>query len=83
MVACMHFVQRSMKNKESQKDYISFILQGEKLDGFMRTKSAQEAASKSAAVAEADRRAARDDAASKSIFQMKSLSKSAFKAQAV
>lgn len=29
MVAAMHFIQRSMKNKESQKDYISFILQGE------------------------------------------------------
>ena len=102
MMAAMHFIQRSMKNKESQKDYISFILQGEvrththththrlslippqKLDGFMRTKAAQEQAQKNGpAAADADRRAARDDAASKSIFQMKSLSKAAFKAQAV
>lgn len=29
MVAAMHFIQRSMKVRESQRDYISFILQGE------------------------------------------------------
>jgi hypothetical protein len=58
------------------------VLLLQKLDGFMRTKAAQDAALKKEG-GDQDRRAARDDAASQSIFQMKSLSKVAFKSQAL
>jgi len=66
---CMHNAQ-SVKN---QRDYMSFIVQAEKLDQFMREAKAQEAL-----FGGRDAAKGRDDAASKAMYQMKSVSVKAF-----
>lgn len=71
LVSTQRLLQRNMKVDGCQKDYLSFIVQAEKLDGFMREAKLQEEilATKSGDP---------DDDASKSIFQMKSLSLKTF-----
>jgi hypothetical protein len=62
-----------MKNRNNQRDYIRFIVQGEKLDGFMRIAQQQEQVQGLSSEASM-RKGARDDSASNSIYNMKSIS---------
>jgi len=75
-ISTCRLLQRGMRADHHQEAYLSFIVQGEKLDGFMRE---QEAQSK---VFGADYGRNRDDDASRSMYQMKSLSVAEFEARA-
>jgi len=87
LIGTQRLLQRVMKTKEHQQDYFNYIVQSEKLDGFMREASQEEALlglgiDDESAEAQKDlkaRKAARGDAASKNIFNMKSVSKVAFR----
>jgi len=73
LVSVQRLLQRAMKQVQQQKDYLSYIVQAEKLDQFMREAKIQEnlpGFKKDAG--------SRDDAASKAMYQMKSVSVSAF-----
>jgi len=63
LISSMRLLQRAMKSRQHQREYINFIVQSEKLDGFMRQSQAQE----TILGAEADK----DDSAAKNIVQMK------------
>jgi hypothetical protein len=71
LVSVQRLLQRIMKTPKHQKDYMSYIVQAEKLDQFMRESQQQQAVLGSSAKA-------RDDDAAKSMFQMKSVSIKAF-----
>jgi len=71
LISVMRLLQRGMKTRQNQKEYISFIVQSEKLDGFMRHAQAQEAVLGKAL-------ADRDDTAAKNIVQMKQANFSLF-----
>ena len=75
LVSTQRMLQRTMRNRAHQEDYMSFIVQGEKLDQFMREAQAQQAVFGESQVE-------RDDDASKSLYQMKSLSARTLKARA-
>jgi len=64
LISTMRLLQRGMKTRQQQREYINFIIQSEKLDGFMRQVQAQEAVFGSTT-------AVRDDSAAKNIVQMK------------
>jgi len=68
LVSTQRLLQRGMASGRGQEDYLRFVVSGEKLDAFMR---------ESQALGDG---ANRDDDASKSMFQMKSLSSQAFEA---
>jgi hypothetical protein len=76
LLSVQRLLQRGMKTPLHQRNYMSFIVQAEKLDGFMREAQQQDLifGSKN----EGDRGKSRDDEASKAIFQMKSVSVSNF-----
>jgi len=82
LVSTQRLLQRGMKTTRHQKDYMSYIVQAEKLDQFMREAQQYEAMVKSdrkSLTASAEiRKAERDDDASKSIFQMKALNVKTF-----
>jgi len=42
LISYQRLLQRGMKSKKDQREYINFIVQAEKLDAFMRTFQAQE-----------------------------------------
>ena len=66
LVSTQRLLQRNMQVDGCQQNYLYFIVQAEKLDGFMReAKMQEEILAKTAGDP--------DDDASKSIFQMKSL----------
>jgi len=71
LISSQRLLQRTMKTSSHQKDYLSFIVQAEKLDGFMREIQIQE---KMISNWNQDRTKNRDDESSKSIYQMKSVS---------
>lgn len=73
LVSTQRLLQRAMRTSAHQADYMRFIVQAEKLDQFMR--EAQQAQ----AVLGVER-LARDDDASKSLYQMKCVSRRAFQA---
>lgn len=66
LISTVRMLQRAMHSKVQQQSYIAFIVEGERLDGFMRI--AQER-SKLLGV----QQAARDDTAARNIMQMKNL----------
>jgi len=70
LISTCRLMQRAMKTLAHQEAYLSFIVQAEKLDGFMREQESQEM------IFGADRSAkrGRDDDASRSMYQMKNLS---------
>lgn len=61
-----------MKSQKHQKDYISYVVQAEKLDQFMR--EAQQHESVFGVQGESARKERRDDDSSKAMFQMKNVS---------
>jgi len=68
LVSTQRLLQRGMKTSKNQKDYLSYIVQAEKLDQFMREAQQQES------VFGASSQKQRDDTAAKAMYQMKSVS---------
>lgn len=71
LISTMRLLQRGMKNKQTQKNYVKYIVQAEKLDGWMRQAQAQKE------IMGVDSK--KDDSAAKNIVQMKSAPISLFK----
>jgi len=71
LVSVQRLLQRTMKEVKQQRDYLSYIVQAEKLDQFMREAKAQEQLG-------VKKDAKRDDEAAKAMYQMKSVSVSTF-----
>jgi len=63
LISTMRLLQRAMNSRRHQREYINFIVQSEKLDGFMRQAQAQEAI-----LGDTNDK---DDSAAKNIIQMK------------
>merc|ERR1712039_1105820 len=74
LISTCRLLQRAMRTSTHQESYLSFIVQAEKLDGFMREREAQD---KIFGIDSSSQRG-RDDDASRSMYQMKSLSVSEF-----
>jgi hypothetical protein len=70
LISTCRLLQRAMHTLAHQESYVSFIVQAEKLDGFMRECESQE---KLFGMSSGCQRG-RDDDASRSMYQMKSLS---------
>jgi hypothetical protein len=79
LVSNLRLLQRTMEDASNQEEYLSYIVQGEKLDGFMREAQQRIALGLATEGGAADDH---DDDASKSIFQMRMLSRSLFRARA-
>lgn len=71
LISAMRLLQRSMTSKNNQKNYVKYIVQAEKLDGWMRQAQAQKE------IIGMDSK--KDDSAAKNIVQMKSAPMSLFK----
>jgi len=76
LISTVRLLQRAMETTQHQKDYLSFIVQSEKLDQFMR--EAQVLEKVLGEKNEAERKYDRDDDSAKAIFQMKSVSVRSF-----
>ena len=74
LVSTLRLLQRTMAAAANQDEYLSFVVQAEKLDGFMREQQVLE----SQGVASKGQK--RDDDSALEIFQMKTLSRHAFRA---
>jgi len=72
LTSVQRLLQRSMKTKSHQRDYLSYIVQSEKLDQFMRESQQQDSifGMKDGTI----RQRNRDDDSSKAMYQMKSVS---------
>lgn len=70
LISTCRLLQRAMRTPEHQEAYLSFIVQAEKLDGFMRERESQD----KVFGASSGTQCGRDDDASRSMYQMKSLS---------
>lgn len=70
LISTCRLLQRAMHNLAHQEAYLSFIVQAEKLDGFMRECESQE----KVFGVNSSRKSGRDDDASRSMYQMKTLS---------
>lgn len=77
LVSTLRLLQRAMFTPVHQKDYLSFVVQAEKLDQFMRENQAQEVVF--GAKDERSRQQNRDDASAKAMYQMKSVSLNSFR----
>jgi len=75
LLSVQRLLQRGMKTVKHQKNYMSFIVQAEKLDQFMRENQQQELVFGSNQQTKAK---SRDDDSSKNLFQMKSISVNTF-----
>lgn len=72
LVSTQRLLQRGMKSEAHQRDYMSFVIQAEKLDQFMREAQSNQELFGTGGMD------ARDDEASKSLFQMKCVSAQTF-----
>jgi hypothetical protein len=79
LISTQRLLQRAMRTRAHQQDYMSFIVQAEKLDQFMREVQQQEAVFGRASGS--SRQKQRDDESAKAMFQMKSVSSAAFHAR--
>lgn len=70
LISTCRLLQRAMRTLAHQESYLSFIVQAEKLDGFMRERESQD----NIFGAENGSHCGRDDDASRSMYQMKCLS---------
>jgi len=73
LISAMRVLQRCMKSRKQQREYINFIIQSEKLDGFMRQSQVQENL-----IGDGGQNELKDDSAAKNIVQMKQASYSLF-----
>mmetsp|Transcript_79435 Transcript_79435/g.199620 ORF Transcript_79435/g.199620 Transcript_79435/m.199620 type:complete len:1284 (+) Transcript_79435:52-3903(+) len=80
LISTCRLLQRAMSTLQHQEAYLNFIVQAEKLDGFMRERESQEKVFGPDVSGGAQR--GRDDDASRSMYQMKSLSVADFAARA-
>jgi len=71
LISTQRLLQRGMNTRRNQREYIIYIKQAERLDGFMRQQQVMEEVFGGADAV--GRRQARDDSASKNIIQMKFL----------
>jgi hypothetical protein len=78
LISTCRLLQRAMTTLSHQESYLSFIVQAEKLDGFMRERESQE----KVFGADTSCQRGRDDDASRSMYQMKSLSVSELNSKA-
>jgi len=76
LISTQRLLQRAMQNGKHQRDYLSYIVQAEKLDQFMRESQAQ-----AQLLGFAQDGKDRDDASSKAMYQMKSVSTKKFNAR--
>lgn len=79
LIGQQRLLQRTMRTPAHQRAYLRFIVQAEKLDGFMRERQAAE--SVFGACSKTDRKAQRDDEAAQAMYQMKSVTSTAFRAR--
>merc|ERR1740121_774562 len=80
LISTSRLLQRAMNAPQHQEAYMNFIVQAEKLDGFMREGESQDTVfGRDASSCGAQR--GRDDDASRSMYQMKSLSAADFAAR--
>eukprot|EP00928_Gymnodinium_smaydae_P039803 TRINITY_DN27113_c0_g3_i1.p1 TRINITY_DN27113_c0_g3~~TRINITY_DN27113_c0_g3_i1.p1 ORF type:complete len:1272 (+),score=228.98 TRINITY_DN27113_c0_g3_i1:66-3881(+) len=77
LISTCRLLQRAMRSVEHQEAYLSFVVQAEKLDGFMRERECQDAVFG----AQGGAQRGRDDDASRSMYQMKNLSVKDFTAR--
>merc|ERR1712224_452630 len=70
LISTCRLLQRAMHTLAHQESYLSYIVQAEKLDGFMRERESQD----KIFGADTGSQRGRDDDASRSMYQMKSLS---------
>lgn len=75
LISTSRLLQRAMHALPHQDAYLSYVVQAEKLDGFMRERESQD----KVFGAESTAQRGRDDDASRSMYQMKSLSVEEFK----
>jgi len=66
LISAMRVLQRCMKSRKQQREYINFIIQSEKLDGFMRQAQVQDSL-----IGTGGQQDLKDDSAAKNIVQMK------------
>jgi len=78
LISTCRLLQRAMRTPRHQEAYLSFVVQAEKLDGFMRERESQE----QVFGGERSAQRGRDDDASRSMYQMKSLSVEEFAGRA-
>mmetsp|Transcript_133412 Transcript_133412/g.426492 ORF Transcript_133412/g.426492 Transcript_133412/m.426492 type:complete len:1270 (+) Transcript_133412:62-3871(+) len=78
LISNCRLLQRAMRSEQHQESYLSFVVQAEKLDGFMRERESQD----KVFGADSSAQRGRDDDASRSMYQMKSLSFEAFRLRA-
>jgi len=78
LISTSRLLQRAMHTVQHQEAYLSFIVQAEKLDGFMRERESQEQVF---GVDSSGAQRGRDDDASRAMYQMKSLSVQAFQSR--
>jgi len=71
LISTCRLLQRAMHTEAHQEAYLSFVVQAEKLDGFMRERELQESVFGSSGTGV---QRGRDDDASRSMYQMKHLS---------
>merc|ERR1712110_87397 len=74
LISTCRLLQRTMRNTLHQEAYLSFIVQAEKLDGFMRERELQD----KVFGADKSTQRGRDDDASRSMYRMKNLSTEEF-----
>jgi len=67
LISVMRLLQRGMKTKKNQREYVNYVVQAEKLDGFMRQAMVQ-------AELLGQQIGGKDDSAAKNIVQMKQAS---------
>jgi hypothetical protein len=70
LISTCRLLQRGMRTSAHQESYLSFIVHAEKLDGFMRERESQDTIFGK----DSGSQCGRDDDASRSMYQMKSLS---------
>jgi len=75
LISTSRLLQRAMHALPHQDAYLSYVVEAEKLDGFMRERESQD----KVFGAESTAQRGRDDDASRSMYQMKSLSVEEFK----
>jgi hypothetical protein len=70
LISTCRLLQRAMRTLQHQESYISFVMQAERLDGFMRERESQDKVFGTSS----SNQCGRDDDASRSMYQMKCLS---------
>jgi len=78
LISTCRLLQRAMRTPLHQEAYLAFVVQAEKLDGFMRERESQD----KVFGASSNSQRGRDDDASRSMYQMKSLSVAEFSSRA-